>query len=192
MPWEWETTHKDFFAAVDGIENPLALDVRVDPVSNRGADVLSIYTGTLKLGKLHGFGGTEFGGPSSSAWSRGIVRFNVPTPGRRWTFIPLEGIPEPISPTHPGIPDRSSPFTFFHGGAVVLSLASIYNKNVANNAGWAVDGADLQALGHEVEGLQVEAKIAVRDSDGFLYRLSYQVTALGQGPLPGVGGVSPT
>jgi hypothetical protein len=190
MPWDWQTTHKDFIAAVDGIENPLALDVRVDAASNRGADILSTYTGTLKLGKLHGFGGTEFVRPSSGAWSRGIVQFDIPTPGRRWTFIPLDGIPTPTVPTHP--PRRGSPFTYFHGGTVVVSLASIYNKNVANNAGWAVDGADLQALGNEVEGLRVEAKIAVSDSDGFLYRLSYQVTALGQGPIPGIVGPSPT
>lgn len=180
MPWDWQTTHKDFFAAVDGIENPLALDVRVDPAINNGANVLSIYTGTVMLGKLHGFGGTEFEGPTSSAWSRGIVQVIIPTPGRRWTFIPLEGIPE------------GTPSTFFHGGTVVVSLASIFNKHVANNAGWAVDGADLQALGHEDEGLRIEAKIAVRDSDGFLYRLSYQVTALGQGPLRGVIGPSST
>jgi hypothetical protein len=188
MSWEWETTHSDFYAAVDGIENPLDLDVRVDPAVNGGADVLSFYTGTLMVGRLNGFGGTEFPGPSSSAWSRGIVRFRVPTPGRRWTFIPLDGIPEPDPDA--AIPERSSPFTYFYDGTVVVSLASIYNKNVANNAGWAVDGADLQALGNEVEGLQVEAKIAVRDSDGYLYRLSYQVTALGQAPIPTVGGVS--
>jgi len=189
MPWEWETTHKDFYAGVDGIENPLALDVRVDPAINDSADVLCVYTGTLMLGRLHGFGGTNFAGPSNDAWSRGIVRFNVPTPGRRWTFIPLEGVPQP-DPTRPDIPERQSPFTYFHGGTVVVSLASIYNKGVANDAGWAVDGANLQALGYEVEGLQVEAKIAVRDSDGYLYRLSYQVTALGQGPGPSVGGVA--
>ena len=110
------------------------------------------------------------------------MQFTIPTPGRRWTFIPLEGIPQ----------ESNSHFTYFYGGTVVVSLASIFNKNVANNAGWAVDGAELFALGNEVEGLRVEAKIAVRDSDGFLYRLSYQVTALGQRPGPTVIGPSPT
>ncbi len=174
MAWDWQSTHNDFFASVDGIENPLSLDVRVDPAINSGANVLSSYTGTVMVGKFNGFGGSPWGGTSSAAWSRGIVQITVPTPGRRWTFIPLDEIPP------------RSHMTFFHGGTVVASLASIFNRNSANNAGWAVDGADLQALGHEVEGLRVEAKIAVRDSDGFLYRLSYQVHALGQEqPRPG-------
>lgn len=170
MAWEWESTHSDFFAAVDGIENPLAMDVRVDPATNGGANVLSIYTGTLMVGRFHGFGGTTFGGTSASAWSRGILRASVPTPGRRWTFIPVDGIPE------------GSVMTHLHAATVVVSLASIYNRGEAHHAGWAVDGADVQALGHEVEGLQIEAKIALRDSDGHLYRLSYQVNALGVEP----------
>ena len=177
MAWDWESTHADFYASVDGIENPLSSDIRVDPAVNGGANVLSVYTGTVMVGKFNKFGPSDWDGKSSAAWSRGIVRVTVPTPGRRWTFIPLGGIP------------LRSPMTFFHGGTVVASLASIYNKNVANNAGWAVDGADLQALGNEVEGLQIEAKIAVRDSDGFLYRISYQVNALGQ-DLPREGGAS--
>jgi len=74
----------------------------------------------------------------------------------------------------------------------VLSLASIFNLNVATNAGWAVDGAGVYALGYEEDGLEVVAAIAVRDSDAFLYRLSYQVTALGEGPIPRVSPPFPT
>jgi hypothetical protein len=50
------------------------------------------------------------------------------------------------------------------------------NLNVANNAGWAVDAAWVQVG----DGLEVGAHIAVRDSDGYLYRVSYQVTVLGR------------
>jgi hypothetical protein len=75
---------------------------------------------------------------------------------------------------------------------VVVSLASIYNKDVANNAGWAVDGADVRALAFQDQGLQIEAKIAVRDSDGYLYRVSYQVTALGRDNRQKDGEFSPT
>jgi len=158
---------------VDGIENPLAVEIQVDPALNKGANVLGVYTGTALLGKLNGFGGTEFKGTSTAHWSRGQVRIRVPAPGRIWTFLPIDGPPE------------GHRATFFHGGTVVASLASIYNKNVANNAGWAVDGADIQALGIQDNGLVIEAKLALRDSDGFLYRLAYQVTALGQqNPAP--------
>jgi hypothetical protein len=172
----WNTTgYDDFFARVDGIENPLTLEMPIDPAVNHGANVLCVYTGTVILGQLFR-GGTPFT-PSSGQWSRGIAQIRIPTAPRRWTFIPLP--PETIP--------SDSVFTFLVGGTVVASLASIFNRNVANNAGWAVDGADLQALGHEVEGLQIEAKLAVRDSDGFLHRISYQVTALGRGPrLPPV------
>jgi hypothetical protein len=183
MPWDWES-YDEFFAPGAGFENPLALDVRVDPAINGDADVLSVYTGTLLIGHLQGIGGSNFK-QSSAAWSRGITRFTIPTPGRRWTTIPSGGVSQPNSPNV-----SDSPFTYFHGGTVVASLASIYNKNSANNAGWAVDGAHV-FVGDEGEGIHVEAKIAVRDSDGYLYRLAYQVTALGQGPGPLVGSVSP-
>jgi hypothetical protein len=157
--------YQDFRASVDGIENPLALDIRVDPASNDGANVCCIYTGTAKVGPLQFVQGK---GLSSGQWSRGYVEIDLPTPGRRWTFIP-----------ECGIPDGEYTHTFYCGGTVVVSLASIFNKNVANNAGWAVDGADLVPLGYEVDGLRIEAQLALRDSDGFLYRISYQATALG-------------
>jgi hypothetical protein len=166
--------YNQFVATVEGIENPLALDVRVDPASNKGANLLSIYTGTVILGKPF-FGLGESEGPTSSDWSRGILRFDVPTLGRIWGAFPLEGLPDTFTAT------------FFHGGTVVVSLASIFNRTVANNAGWAVDGADLRALAGQDIGLQIEAKLAVRD-DGFLHRLSYQVTALGVDDRPRVIG----
>ena len=185
MPWEWGI-HNEFFAPGAGFENPLSLDVRVDPAINNGADVLSVYTGTLLIGGLQEIGGSNFQ-LSSGRWSRGIVRFTVPTPGRRWLLLPPGGVPDP----GPVISDKpGSPYTYFHGGTVVASLASIYNRNISNNAGWAVDGAHV-FTDEKAEGIAVEAKIAIRDSDGYLYRLAYQVTALGQGPGPTVGGISP-
>ncbi len=122
MAWNLDGYY-DFWASVDGVENPLAVEVQVDPALNKGANVLCVYTGTALLGRLNGFGGFEFGGTSSAAWSRGFVRIQVPTPGRKWTFLPIDG------------PPQGHQMTFFHGGTVVASLASIYNRNVANNAG---------------------------------------------------------
>jgi hypothetical protein len=171
MPWFPSDLYSDFLAPINGIENPLALEVRVDPTINNGANLLCIYTGTAMLGKL--WFRDENHVQSADYWSRGQVKFLVPTPGRTWSFIPP-----------PGYSADDRRLTYFHGGTVVLSLASIFNKNVANNAGWAVDGADVYGLGYELSGLEILAAIAVRDSDGFLYRLSYQVTVLGKGPIP--------
>lgn len=179
MPWYPSDIYSDFVAPINGIENPLALEVRVDPTINHEANFLCTYTGTVMLGKLSFR--DENHGQSADYWSRGQVSFDIPTPGRTWTFIPL-----------PGYPTDDARLTYFHGGTVVLSLASILNMNVANNAGWAVDGAGVYALGNEDVGLNVQAAIAVRDSDGFLYRLAYQVTALGKGPVPRVAPPFPT
>jgi hypothetical protein len=61
---------------------------------------------------------------------------------------------------------------------------------VANNAGWAVDAAALELIVPVKfeEHLEIQALIAVSDTDGILYRLSYQVTALGiTSPGPVIG-----
>lgn len=168
MPWDLNG-YDQFFTKIAGVENPLALEVYVDPALNGGANVLCTYTGTLIIEGFIAFGSFE---PlhQSSEWSRGQLQFNVPTPGRRWTFIPSEGIPA----------SAPSDLIFYHDGTVVASLAAIFNRNAANNAGWAVDGTDLYPLGNQDIGLRVEAKLAIRDSDGYLHRISYQVTALGQ------------
>jgi hypothetical protein len=178
----WNTSgYDDFAASVAGIENPLAVEVRLDPAVNGGANILCVYTGTVILGKLLKGGGEV--SPSTGDWIRGVVNITIPTAPRRWTFIPLppETIPE------------ETVFTYLFSGTVVASLASIFNRNVANNAGWAVDGAHLYAAGNKDEGLRIEAKLAVRDSDGFLHRVSYQATALGKTPArPLVLDPSPT
>jgi hypothetical protein len=170
MPWSPSDSYNDFVALVDAIENPLGLDVRVDSRLNNEANFLCFYTGTAIIGRLRFLHDQE---RSPDHWSRGFVRFLVPTPGRTWTFKP--------TPQYPEVNPR---FTSFHGGTVVLSLATIFNGNVANNAGWAVDGADVYAVGIKDEfGLVIRAAIALRDSDAAIYRLAYQVTALGKGPI---------
>jgi hypothetical protein len=70
---------------------------------------------------------------------------------------------------------------------VDVHLASIFNANVANNTGWAVDNYSLTLIENpdgtllSVAGgiLVLRAEIAVRDIDAFLHRLSYQVTIQG-------------
>ena len=72
----------------------------------------------------------------------------------------------------------------FRDGTATVSLAAVYNAGVANHAGWAVDAARVEAVSPSgalppEDHLQIQALLAVRDTDGILYRLSYQVTAVG-------------
>jgi hypothetical protein len=67
----------------------------------------------------------------------------------------------------------------FRDAAATASLASISNQGPANNALWAVDSvfADLNPATGRV---RVTARLVVRDSDGFLNRLGFQVNILSQ------------
>ena len=156
-----DTTGYDAFEIGLGpadVETPQVLEVRVDPHENAGADVLCIYTGVLRFAAV---------GDSESAWRRGSLVARVPTQGRRWSGI-----------------SRGSEWTGFRAGTAVLSLASIFNAGPANFAGWAVDAAVVEAFApngvpEPDDHLRIQALLAVRDTDGVLFRLSYQVSALG-------------
>jgi hypothetical protein len=60
--------------------------------------------------------------------------------------------------------------------ATTVTLAAVSNDGVANNAGWAADWARAEVAN---QTLNVVAGIAVNDSDGHIWRLAYQVHALG-------------
>lgn len=140
------------------VETPQVLEIRVDPGANNGANLMCIYTGVLRFAAI---------GASETAWLRGSLTARIPTPGRRWSSIP-----------------RGPEWTGFRGATAVLSLASIFNAGVANSAGWAVDAAIVEPIApigvpESDDHLRIQALLAVRDTDGILYRLSYQVTALG-------------
>lgn len=155
---------------IAGVEKADALEVALDSDRNNNADVMAVYTGTILMG---------FRGESSSAWRRGMFRLRVPTAGvgpngeviagRQWT---------------PHI-DRGPGWTVLYKGVGMASLASVYNKNVANNAGWAVDAVVVEARASQpganlTDRLVLDDYLAVRDSDGILYRVAYQVTAIGR------------
>ena len=58
-----------------------------------------------------------------------------------------------------------------------------FNRGTAINAGWAVDEAWVEIASGQTgpaEGLDVHIRVAVSDTDGFLFRVSYQVTLLGR------------
>jgi hypothetical protein len=169
------TGYTDFFISVgmENIETSQVLEVQVNPALNAGADILCFYSGILKFAAK---------GKSADEWERGSLVARVPTAGRNWS--------------NPSV-SRGPGWTVFRGATATLSLASIYNAGEANYAGWAVDAAQVEAkkvdnIGAE-DHLQIQALLAVRDTDGVLYRVSYQVTALGNYiPLRGfpVGSVS--
>ena len=112
-----------------------------------------VVSGPGKANRLFIFTGTAvftFKGTSND-WSRNTISFLIPD-------------------------HKFSPGQFLRGIATA-SLASISNNSVAQNAGWAVDSVD--ADWDDESGLiEVRAKLAARDTDGFINRMAYQVTVL--------------
>jgi len=66
----------------------------------------------------------------------------------------------------------------FKKAVATASLASIANEHEAVNAGWAIDrvSADIAASGK----IKVTLNYAIRDVDGYLYRVGYKVNVLAQ------------
>jgi hypothetical protein len=61
-----------------------------------------------------------------------------------------------------------------------VTLNAIQNDDTSNWAGWAVDSFRLANPGDPVkQQITVETGVAVRDVDGYLLRLGYQVTLSG-------------
>jgi|ERR1700757_3343108 hypothetical protein len=72
----------------------------------------------------------------------------------------------------------------FRGASAIASLASIANDGVSNNAGWAVDSVDTPDPA-PVGEYKIRAHLAVRDTDGFLLRVAYQVNMMfTKSPIP--------
>jgi hypothetical protein len=163
MPLDREG-YRDFniTAGLGNVRTPHVMEVRVDPGLNNNADVLCFYSGVIEL--------SESVVGTSSNWRRGSLIVHFPTGNRKWFRGGVQGGPG---------------WTLFLDGTAILLLASIMNDNVANNAGWAVDAAIVEptTLIPQVGGedyLSLQALLAVRDSDGHIQRLAYQVTALGR------------
>jgi hypothetical protein len=57
-----------------------------------------------------------------------------------------------------------------------VSLASISNRNVANNAGWAVDNCRWTTMGGRI---LLQSRLCIRDSDGYIHRVAYKIDAVG-------------
>jgi len=108
----------------------------------------------LDLVVLSGFAEFVFKGIAGTDWHRDVLVLRV---GPQW----------------------SAPRGVVH----LVSRASFQNEQVATYAGWAVDEVayDYYEVVPGPPGVQIqlEAKIAVRDVDGYLLRASYYATAIG-------------
>ncbi len=66
----------------------------------------------------------------------------------------------------------------------VVSMTSIMNSGVANNAGWAVDNCRVTyySVTPGPVGVQLEltCRVGVRDSDGYMFRVNYYATMIGR------------
>lgn len=142
------------------VKRPQAITFPITTSSSGGANICCIYSGTLVF---------EFKGNSEGDWRKAKLYHQVPTEGRRWTTDANRG---------PG-------WTRLVDGSVVAAPAAMYNHRVANYAGWAVDAAWLEiAPGNPEFGtdefLSLRGHIAVRDTDGYMFRIAYQAIALGR------------
>ncbi|MGI5130126.1 hypothetical protein ACQEVB_25215 [Pseudonocardia sp. CA-107938] len=96
-------------------------------------------------------------------WSRGSITFDVPVPELA-----------------PGMGLRLIYW------APLVTLAAVSNDSVATDAGWAVDRFDLLMTHLCRRFVTVKADVAVRDADGWMWRLGYSVNLVGT-PAPESG-----
>ena len=88
-----------------------------------------------------------------------------------------------LSPARQGYHWEVRPFMWSTSAAP----ASIFNSNTAVNAGWAVntcdtawDVGDRAQSGNLLGSIDIYLGLAVRDTDGVLYRISYDFRAVGE------------
>ena len=63
--------------------------------------------------------------------------------------------------------------------APFVTLNSISNDGVAENAGWAVDDFSVLRPGAVSNSVSMQANLAVRDIDGYILRCGYEIHLLG-------------
>jgi hypothetical protein len=146
---------------VDGLDYPGRVDIPAGDVRAQGLIYwpgigdhrrVFFYSGICLL-NLKGTG---------SNWNRAEATIHLPVgAGVQWQ--PPGGTETPQTP-------------LLLNSATTVTLAAVSNDNVANNAGWAADWARAEVAD---QTLKVVAGIAVNDIDGHIWRLAYQVHALG-------------
>ena len=134
---------------------------------------------------LTGVVDADLQGNSTNQWLHETLSFLPPTDPALNYAIDRYSIPRPaadgVSFTIKFSVEEWAPFA---------SLSSIYDQDASDNAGFAVDvwrptpflsGPDVlttQMVGNLFNGIDVD--VAVRDTDAWIYRISYHITLLGK------------
>jgi hypothetical protein len=86
-------------------------------------------------------------------------------------------VPFPFTVPIPDLPDEMG-LQLVHW-APFVTLNSISNDGTAVNAGWGVDDFTILDTDRIADDVHMMANIAVRDIDGYILRLGYQIHLLG-------------
>jgi hypothetical protein len=161
------------FAGQNWLITPAALAVGETPPQN--------ISGQKFLLVLSGVGIADFKGNSTSQWLHETFRVFPDLQGPLKYAVNKYHIPLPATEALNFQLEQWSPFA---------AMSSIFNQNVSNNSGFAVDawrpnpfgsGTDAvtnQPVGNLFNGVLVD--VAVRDTDAIMHRLSYNFTLLGR------------
>jgi hypothetical protein len=135
---------------------------------------------------LSGVGMVNLKGNSEANWLAETLLLRPTILDPMHYAISTHGIPKP-----PGTEGSQYTLAFqVEQWSPYASISSIFNQNVSNNSGFAVDvwrpdhfdnGIDIfshQPVGNLYTGLQVD--VAVRDTDAWLYRVGYNILLLGR------------
>ncbi|MFF5295932.1 hypothetical protein [Paractinoplanes globisporus] len=168
------TLGQDSFKGQNWLITPAALQVdEPRPASVYDQRWLLVLTGVVE---------SDLEGDSPHQWLHETLSFIPDLDGPLNFAIDRYSIPRP--------PGSTSVFFMAEQWAPAASLASIFDQDTSDNAGFAVDlwrpahfsqVMDIvtgQLAGNIFTGINVD--VAVRDSDAWLYRLGYHITLLGK------------
>ena len=161
------------FAGQNWLITPAALAVNeARPQNISGQNWLLVLSGVTII---------NFKGKTSNDWLRDTVHIQPDLQGPLQHAISRYSIPHPLGSGIEFRVDQWSPFA---------AMSSIFNQNESVNSGFAVDvwrpspfvtatdATSNQLVNNLFTGINVD--IAVRDSDAWLYRVSYNITLLGR------------
>ena len=142
-------------------ERRIVVPIEINDTSNRDQFLTQHFVHTESADGFH-------------LWTlTGVVILSLRGSGERWRREQVNlGITVPLIPRGRALQLRHwAPF---------VTINAVGNDNVAHDAGWALDWFRL----HDPETpklrhVLIETQVAVRDSDGWVYRLGYEVTLSG-------------
>ena len=137
------------------------MPINVNDIANRDQFVTQHWVHTETADRLH-------------LWTlTGVVVLHLKGTGGDWRREQVNlGITVPLIPEGRALRLRHwAPF---------VTINAVGNDKVAHDAGWALDWFRLANPGTPtLQQIVVETQVAVRDSDGWVYRVGYEVTLAG-------------